>query len=98
MKIKIPLYRKVSKNPTPVMLVDPQIAVKNARVLIKLLKDVEVFYAVKSLIDAEIVKALKPVVHGFDVASLGEVRELIKLGVKPGKMLFSNPVKIPDHI
>jgi ornithine decarboxylase len=98
MKIKI-INNKVSfDSSTPKMLINTAQAVDNALQLKSILKDVEVFYAVKSLIDPRIIEALKTSVDGFDVASLGEITDLMKLGIKPDKMVFSNPVKIPHHI
>lgn len=34
----------------------------------------------------------------FEVASIEELRELVATGVDPRTVIFSNPVKIPDHV
>ena len=62
------------------------------------LPNVELFYAVKSHSDPEVIKAIDDLVDGFDIASLGEFKMLSGLGVESSRVLFSNPVKIPDHI
>ena len=59
---------------------------------------VKIFYAVKSAISPEIIKAIDKHVHGYDIASLGEFQLLSRNGVSSDRLLFSNPVKDPRHI
>lgn len=59
---------------------------------------VELFYAVKSFSHPEVIKAIDDLVDGYDIASLGEHKMLKELGVAPRRVLFSNPVKVPEHI
>lgn len=58
----------------------------------------EIHYAVKSCTDIEVIKSIDGLVHGYDIASLGEFELLNSLGVSADRILYSNPVKIPDHI
>lgn len=83
---------------TPFMVTDLSIARAQVRRLQSLLPGVEIYYAVKSNNDARIIKAIKDYVAGFDIASLGEFRQLSALGVAAERILYSNPVKIPSHI
>lgn len=62
------------------------------------LPNVELFYAVKSFSDPEVIRAIDDLVDGYDIASLGEYNMLKKEGVVPSRILFSNPVKVPEHI
>jgi ornithine decarboxylase len=80
------------------MVVNPKRAAANANRLSKLLPGVEIFYAVKSSNDPKIIEALKSVTNGFDVASIGEIEYLMTFGIKPKDMVFSNPVKVNEHI
>lgn len=84
--------------PTPYILTDLSVVQGKARQLKELLDNVKIYYAVKSNSHPEIIKRLDPVVDGFDIASLGEWEQLRDSGVSPGRILFSNPVKIPHHI
>jgi len=95
-------WLKIVKNqgnlPTPYMLTDLSIVEKNARQLKSLLKDVKIYYAVKSNSDPEIIARLESIVDGFDIASLGEWEQLRKQKIAATRVLFSNPVKIASHI
>jgi ornithine decarboxylase len=84
--------------PTPYILTDLNVIEEKAKLLKSLLKDVKIYYAVKSNSDPKVIDRLKKVVDGFDIASLGEWEQLRKQRVKPDRILFSNPVKIPEHI
>jgi ornithine decarboxylase len=84
--------------PTPYVLTDLNVVEGNARQLKELLDDVKIYYAVKSNSHPEIIRRLDGVVDGYDIASLGEWRLLKENGVSPDRILFSNPVKISNHI
>ncbi len=84
--------------PTPFMVTDLNVAKDNVKVLNKYMPRLEVFYAIKSNSDPEIIQKIDNTVHGYDIASLGEFRHLQKLGISADRMLYSNPVKIPKHI
>lgn len=84
--------------PTPFQLVSRQKLLKNIEILRKLLPRIEVFYAMKSASHSEVIKAVDAYVDGFDIASLGEYELLRSCGVLPARVLYSNPVKVPDHI
>ena len=84
--------------PTPYILTDLSIVEENARQLKKLLGNVKIHYALKSNSEPKIIERLDGIVEGYDVASLGEWEQLRKKKVSPERVLFSNPVKIPNHI
>jgi ornithine decarboxylase len=83
---------------TPFLLTDLAIARDRARLLGELLPRVEIYYATKSNNDPQLLRALDPLVAGYDIASAGEYRQLIELGIDPSRLLYSNPVKVPSHI
>lgn len=83
---------------TPFMLTDLSIAKERVAHLKKLLPRVGIYYAVKSNNDVRLLRTLNGLVEGFDIASAGEYRQLKELGVHAGRILYSNPVKVPSHI
>jgi ornithine decarboxylase len=80
------------------MVTDLEVAMQLAKEFTRALPDVGLHYAIKANNDPRIIKALSALVSGYDVASLGELDQLLALGIKPGRVLFSNPVKVPAHI
>jgi len=76
--------------------------IKNASIRIKvwrkLLPRAELFYAVKTNPDEEIVKACVDFGTGFDVASKNEMQIVLSKGVKPENCIFANPVKHVEEI
>jgi ornithine decarboxylase len=90
--------QRLGNVPTPYILTDLHIIEENATRLQSLLNRVEVYYAIKSNSASEVISCLENKVSGFEIASLGEWEILRKNGISPDKVLFSNPVKLPDHI
>jgi ornithine decarboxylase len=62
------------------------------------LPQVALHYAVKCNPEPAILARLHALGSGFEVASLSELRVLAALGVDASGVLFSNPVKLPEHI
>jgi len=62
------------------------------------LDDNSIFYATKANSNLQIINYLKNLGCGFEIASLGELQNIKAANVEPTKVLFSNPVKIPQHI
>lgn len=56
------------------------------------------YYSVKTNNHPEFLKTVNNFGSGFEIASLNEWSILKKLDVHASKVLFSNPVKIPEHI
>jgi len=54
-----------------------------------------VFYAVKANPHPEVLKVVRDCGLGFEVASEGELRVLLAMGVSPDKVISSNPMKTP---
>lgn len=89
---------KAMHYPTPFMVTDLDRIYRNTQTIKKALPSVGIYYAIKSNADSRIIQTLDGLVDGYDIASLGEFNHLASLGVKPDRMLYSNPVKIPEHI
>lgn len=82
----------------PVLLVDPERAAARARRLRAELPGVGLYYAYKCFGHGSVVRALDRWLDGYTVASARECGELVAAGIAPDRLLFANPVKIPDHI
>lgn len=83
---------------TPFTVIDLNEVRNNAGLLKSLLPNVDIYYAIKSNPDGQIVNAIKDSVKGFEVASAGEISYLLSLGIPSNRILYSNPVKVPSHI
>lgn len=56
------------------------------------------FYAIKCNPDPGVVRLLAALGAGFDCASLGEVQQVLDLGVSPSRIIFAHPCKRPCDI
>lgn len=83
---------------TPFIVTDLSIIKANVESLKSAMPRVNQYYAIKSNSHERIIKAINGQVAGYDIASLGEFEHLSSLKISPEKMLYSNPVKIPEHI
>jgi ornithine decarboxylase len=62
------------------------------------LPEATVHYAMKCNPDRRILHTLAAAGASFEIASTQELGELIAIGVRPADVLFSNPVKVPEHV
>ncbi len=77
---------------TPVLLLDPSVAVA-AQEKLQALLGVDVLYAVKANPHPALLRALAAAECGFDVASLPEVHLALAAGADPSRLSFGHPVK-----
>lgn len=83
---------------TPVLLLDPSEAARNVTALRAALPGVEVWYAYKCNPHPSLAAALARLGVGFEVASPGEVRDLLALGVPGDRMMCLHTIKSPDFL
>ena len=83
---------------TPYYSYDLEKIHKNYSAFEKALPGVVLKYALKSNPMPEIVRTLRGLGSGFEVASKSEIALLIANDVDPREIIFSNPVKIPGDI
>ena len=83
---------------TPYLLMDLDRVGAAYRELAAALPVDEIHYAVKCNPARPVLAALHAQGAGFEVASIRELSELEAVGVRPADVLFSNPVKPPDHV
>lgn len=91
-------FVRKSNFPTPFKLTDLDIARQKLKSFKKAMPNIEVYYAVKSCNDEKLISAIDDRVQGYDIASLGEFELLQGLDVEPQRILYSNPVKVPEHV
>lgn len=78
---------------TPALLIDRGQVQKKVRAIGSNIRNSTVYYAVKANPAVEVLGFLNELGMGFEIASEGELRILSELGVPPGKIISSNPVK-----
>lgn len=86
------------KEPSPTLEINLQKISQQYKQLQHNLGDYRIFYAVKANPEKKVLETLKQAGSSFEIASIGELQRLIEIRVKPGDVIFSNPVKIPAHI
>jgi ornithine decarboxylase len=84
--------------PTPYLVTDLDTVAQRHAAFCAALPGVRAFYAMKCNPAPEILTTLAARGAGFEIASIGELRLLQRLGVDPADVLYSNPVKPPAHI
>jgi ornithine decarboxylase len=84
--------------PTPYLACHLQTVTEQYRRMLTALPDANVFYAMKCNSSTEILRHVRGLGCGFEVASIGELETLIDIGVDPADVLFSNPIKPPAAI
>lgn len=78
---------------TPFLLMDREKVKEKVSIIGQNIKNSRVFYAVKANPDDEIIKLADELNMGFEIASEGELKMLSSIGVKPERIISSNPVK-----
>lgn len=90
---KVLNYIALSDEPPPYLLIDKEVVREKVSVIGKNIKNSKVFYAVKANPDIEVLRFLKSLGTGFEIASEGELQILASLGVEPERIITSNPMK-----
>ncbi len=86
-------FLKTTDLEPPYLLIDTAMVKKKVRSIGKNIKNSRVFYAVKANPDIEILKLIDKLGLGFEIASEGELAILVSIGVKPSRIITSNPIK-----
>lgn len=84
--------------PTPYLMVDLDGVRRAYRDLRDALPEATVHYAMKCNPDRRVLATLAEMGSRFEIASAAELDELVAVGVAAPDVLFSNPIKIPDHV
>jgi ornithine decarboxylase len=86
----------VKKHGTPLFVINRSSLKNRADYFKRLLPRVEPYYAVKANPRPEVVKIFADMGLGFDVASLGEIKEVLSAGVDPDRLILANTVKTAE--
>jgi len=84
--------------PTPLLACDLGTVADRYRGLMAELPDTRCFYAMKCNSSPEIIRVLAGLGASFEVASWGELEQLVATGVDASDVLYSNPVKPASYI
>jgi ornithine decarboxylase len=78
---------------TPFVVVDLKRVAKNYETLSKNLSYAKIYYAVKANPHDDIIKLLETKGSNFDVASIYEIDQCLRLGINPKRLSYGNPIK-----
>ena len=93
------LIRKMlKKHKTPFMLIKRSVLEKQYSRFRKCLPSVTPYYAIKANPHPKIIKNFVKLGSNFDVASAAEMKEVLRLGASPGKIIFANTIKSNEDI
>lgn len=80
---------------TPLLVLSTEQVKRNYAYLLEHIPRAKIHYAVKANPNDAIVTTLRDMGSCFDVASEGEIRQLLDLGIDASRLVFANPIK-PD--
>ena len=86
----------VKRHGTPLFVVSKRLLIEQVEKFRALLPRVTPYYAVKANSHPDIIKTFVKLGMGFDVASRYEMELVLKHGAKPGRVVYANPIKIPE--
>jgi len=100
MKLDLPkrIHRLVEMHGTPLMVIDRAHLIQEYQAFRKLLPRVRLFYAVKANPHPDVIKTFRDLGSCFDVASEGEIRNVLAQGVEPHRLILANTVKRPEAL
>ncbi|MCK4462722.1 MAG: hypothetical protein KAU58_00235, partial [Candidatus Omnitrophica bacterium] len=88
----------LKKHRTPLMMIKRCILEKQYKRFQKCLPDVTPYYAIKANPHPGIIKTFIKLGAGFDVASGAEMKQVLRLGASPTKIIFANTIKSREDI
>ncbi len=88
----------LKKHRTPFMLIKRCILEKQYGRFRKYLPDITPYYAIKANPYPGIIKTFIELGTCFDVASGAEMKQVLRLGASPSKIIFANTIKSPEDI
>lgn len=83
---------------TPFLIVNLKKVEENYNNLHRLMPFAKIYYAMKANPLDEIVKLLQKKGSNFDVASIYEIDQCLRLGITPDRISYGNPIKKKEHI
>jgi ornithine decarboxylase len=89
---------RLAEYPTPFFYTSRAVLKHNYTIFSQLFDNAEVYYAIKANADPKIIEYLDELGCGFEAASSYEIDLLLKLGVKPSKIIYGTSIKPSEHI
>ena len=87
-----------AKRGTPYLTLDLPLVTDAYHTMQQVMPGVEIFYAIKSNPHPRLARHIAGLGGSFEIASATEMDILCRNGVDARELLFTNPVKMPDHI
>ena len=88
----------LKKHRTPFMLIKRSVLQKQYHRFRKCLPEVTPYYAIKANPHPGIIKTFVKLGASFDVASANEMKEVLRLGATPSKIIFANTIKSNEDL
>ena len=100
MKLDLPqrIHQLIELHGSPLLVLDRARLVQEYESFRKALPRVRLYYAVKANPHPDVVRTFYELGGSFDVASEGEMRHVLSLGVEPERLIFANTVKRPEAL
>jgi len=92
------LEKLARKHGTPLFIINRSILLEQLARFKKLIPRVIPYYAVKANPHQSIVKLFVDAKTGFDVASTGEIKNVLDAGADPRRLIFANTIKSPSAL
>lgn len=83
---------------TPYLTIDLNEITKAYRAFAAAMPDIHIHYAVKSNPHPQIASHIAAIGGSFEIASATEMDLLVSCGISAKDLLYTNPIKMPDHI
>ena len=88
----------LKKHRSPLMLIRRSVLKRQYERFRKCLPDVAPYYAIKANPHPAIIKTFIKLGASFDVASATEIKQVLRLGASPSKIIFANTIKSNEDI
>lgn len=95
---KVLKHLNKKKIETPFLVIDKEKIREKISSIGQNIRNTTVFYAIKANSNIEVLKFVNKFDIGFEIASEGELKILKSIGVKPERIITSNPVKSPKFL
>jgi len=88
----------LKRHETPFMLIRRDVLVRQLERFRKCMPEVTPYYAIKAHPYSEIIKSFVKLGASFDVASAPEMKQVLRLGASPSRVIFAHTVKSVEDI
>ena len=102
-KVELPVVENLiramlKKHRTPLMIIRKNVLERQFQLFRKCLPQVTPYYAIKANPHPDIIRAFIEMGASFDVASAWEMKQVLRLGAAPNRIIFANTIKSVDDL